>query len=181
MDWRYENAKNWLCLNSGIKLIRIIPQTGYKFENCKCVRVKNGTADALNYALTQAFKKLKIPMDIDVSRDFEKIRRGLIMRRIKRFIVSVLLPLAIAAAFALLFRAIYTSPEGINYLLMWICIGIPFGIHRMCVWLVPTKFDLGTIGIVAVNIISGYHWWFCVDLSGVERHSEDNSRNIIEQ
>lgn len=75
MDWRYENAKNWLCLNSGIKLIRIIPQTGYKFENCKCVRVKNGTADALNYALTQAFKKLKIPMDIDVSRDFEKIRR----------------------------------------------------------------------------------------------------------
>ncbi len=78
------------------------------------------------------------------------------MRRIKRFIVSVLLPLAIAAAFALLFRAVYTSPEGINYLLMWICIGIPFGIHRMCVWLVPTKFDLaGTIGIVAVNIILG--------------------------
>ncbi len=75
MNWRYENAKNWLCLNSGIKLVRIIPQTGYNFENCKCVRVKNGTAEALNYALTQAFKKLKIPMDIDVSRDFEKIRR----------------------------------------------------------------------------------------------------------
>ena len=78
------------------------------------------------------------------------------MKRIKRFAVSVLLPIVIAAAFALLFKAVYMSPEGINYLLMWICIGIPFGIHRMCIWLVPTKFDLaGTIGVVAVNIILG--------------------------
>lgn len=75
--WRYENAKNWLCLNSGIKLIRIIPQTGYKFENCKCVRLKNDSVEALNYTLTQVFKRLKIPMDIDVSRDYEKIRRYL--------------------------------------------------------------------------------------------------------
>lgn len=78
------------------------------------------------------------------------------MRRIKRFLVSVLLPIVIAAAFALLFKTVYTSPKGINYLLMWICIGIPFGIHRMCIWLVPTKFDLaGTIGVMAVNIIVG--------------------------
>jgi len=78
------------------------------------------------------------------------------MTRIKRFAVSVLLPIVIAAAFALLFKAVYMSPEGINYLLMWICIGIPFGIHRMCVWIVPTKFDLaGTIGVMAVNIIVG--------------------------
>ena len=74
-DWRYENAKNWLCLNSGIKLIRIIPQTGYKFENCKCVRLKNSSAEALNYTLAQVFKRLKIPMDIDVLRDYDKIRR----------------------------------------------------------------------------------------------------------
>lgn len=78
------------------------------------------------------------------------------MRRIKRFIVSVFLPITVAVACALLFKAVYTSPEGINYLLMWICIGIPFGIHRMCVWLVPSKFDLaGTIGIIVVNIIIG--------------------------
>ena len=78
------------------------------------------------------------------------------MTRIKRFAVSVLLPIVIAAVFALLFKAVYMSPEGINYLLMWICIGIPFGIHRMCVLIVPTKFDLaGTIGVMAVNIILG--------------------------
>src|SRR5574344_977164 len=78
------------------------------------------------------------------------------MRRIKRFMISVLLPIAIALVAALLFKAVYMKPEGINYLLMLICIGIPFGIHRMCVWLVPTKFDLaGTIGVMAVNIIVG--------------------------
>ena len=78
------------------------------------------------------------------------------MRRIKRFMVSVLLPIVIASVAALLLKAVYMKPEGINYLLMWICIGIPFGIHRMCVWLVPTKFDLaGTIGVMAVNIIVG--------------------------
>lgn len=78
------------------------------------------------------------------------------MTRFRRFSVSVVLPLIIAAACALLFKTVYTSPEGVNYLLMWICIGIPFGIHRMFLWLVPTKFDLaGTIGVVAVNIIVG--------------------------
>ena len=78
------------------------------------------------------------------------------MTRFRRFSVSVVLPLVIAAAFALLFKTVYASPEGINYLLMWICVGIPFGIHRMFLWLVPTKFDLaGTIGVVAVNIIVG--------------------------
>ena len=78
------------------------------------------------------------------------------MRRIKRFMISVLIPIVIASVAALLFKAVYMKPEGINYLLMWICIGIPFGIHRMCIWLVPTKFDLaGTIGVMAVNIIVG--------------------------
>lgn len=78
------------------------------------------------------------------------------MTRFRRLSVSVVLPLIIAAACALLFKTVYASPEGINYPLMWICIGIPFGIHRMFLWLVPTKFDLaGTIGVVAVNIIVG--------------------------
>ena len=69
---------------------------------------------------------------------------------------SVFLPICIAALTVFLFKSVYETPEGINFLLLWICIGLPFGIHRMCVWLVPTKFDLaGTIGVVAVIIIVG--------------------------
>ena len=74
-DWRRENAKNWLCANTNVKMVRIIPQKMKAFASCKCVRVKNGTADALDYAIRQAFKKIKILMDIDIVRDFDEIRR----------------------------------------------------------------------------------------------------------
>lgn len=75
-DWRWENAKNWLCLNSDIKMLRIIPPKMNAFANCKCIKIRYGTAECLNYALTQAFKRLKIQIDVDVSRDYEEIRRN---------------------------------------------------------------------------------------------------------
>jgi len=74
-DWRYENAKNWLCTNSGITMLRIIPPKMKAFTSCKCVRLRGRSAEALTLALTVVFTKLKVPMDINVSRDFEKIRR----------------------------------------------------------------------------------------------------------
>lgn len=78
------------------------------------------------------------------------------MNRLLRFFISVFLPICIATLAAFLFKSVYETPEGINLLLMWICIGLPFGIHRMCVWLVPTKFDLaGTVGIIFLNVLVG--------------------------
>lgn len=74
-DWRRENAKNWLCANTNIKMVRIIPRKMKTFSSCKCVRVKNGTADAVNYAIRQAFKKIKILIDVDIVRDYDEIRR----------------------------------------------------------------------------------------------------------
>ena len=39
---------------------------------------------------------------------------------------------------------------------MWICVGVPFGIHRMLLWLVPLKFVLaGTIGVFVLDVILG--------------------------
>lgn len=73
-DWRYENAKNWLCLKTGVKMVRIIPQRMKKFENCKCVRIRTMMPDALDYAIRQALKKVKAFIDVDVNRDYEEIR-----------------------------------------------------------------------------------------------------------
>lgn len=43
-----------------------------------------------------------------------------------------------------------------EYFYVWLCCGIPFGIRRMFVWLVPHGYDLGgTVGIIAVNFIIG--------------------------
>jgi len=78
------------------------------------------------------------------------------MKRISIFLRKVILPLALAALLLLLFRPVYTEDGAINYLLLWICVGIPFGIHRMFLWLVPHKFDLaGTVGVFALNVIVG--------------------------
>lgn len=75
LEWRCENAKNWLCQKTDTKLVRIIPKGMKAFESCKCVRIRTKTIDALNYAVRQAFKKIKIPMDVDIVRDYDEIRR----------------------------------------------------------------------------------------------------------
>ena len=78
------------------------------------------------------------------------------MRRIGIFLRNVVLPIAVAAILALLFKTIYMADGRVNYLLMWICIGFPFGIRRMFLWLVPHKFDLaGTVGVFVLNILAG--------------------------
>lgn len=78
------------------------------------------------------------------------------MSRIGIFLRSVALPVCVALALAILFRPVYLSEGTPNYLLAWICVGFPFGIRRMFLWLVPHRFDLaGTIGIVALNVIVG--------------------------
>ena len=67
-----------------------------------------------------------------------------------------MLPLVLAAALVFLFRPVYMSEGGINYLLLWICVGLPFGVRRMFLWLVPHRFDLaGTVGVFVLNIIVG--------------------------
>ena len=43
-----------------------------------------------------------------------------------------------------------------DYFLMWICVGLPFGIRRMCLWLVPSGYGIsGSVGIFALNLIIG--------------------------
>ena len=40
--------------------------------------------------------------------------------------------------------------------LVLLCVGVPFGIHRMFLWLVPHKFDLaGTVGVFVLDVIIG--------------------------
>lgn len=78
------------------------------------------------------------------------------MHRIVIFLRSVLLPVLLAGILLLLFKPVYMADGEINYLLLWICVGIPFGIRRMFLWLVPSRFDLaGTVGVFALNILAG--------------------------
>ena len=78
------------------------------------------------------------------------------MGAIKVFLKEVLLPIALAFCLASFLKPIY-MPDGVcDYFLMWLCVGFPFGIRRMCLWLVPFGYGIsGTVGIFALNIIIG--------------------------
>lgn len=46
--------------------------------------------------------------------------------------------------------------EGFDWFLYWIIAGCPFGIRRMCLWLIPKNFGIsGSIGVLALNCIIG--------------------------
>ena len=47
-------------------------------------------------------------------------------------------------------------PQGFDWFLYWIIAGCPFGIRRMCLWLIPKNFGIsGSIGVIALNCIIG--------------------------
>ena len=76
---------------------------------------------------------------------------------LKNFLQKVVLPVVLAVFLFFLFRPVCAEENGtINYVLLWILCGIPFGIRRMFLWLVPRNYDIaGTVGIWAVNFIVG--------------------------
>jgi len=44
----------------------------------------------------------------------------------------------------------------VDYFLLWILVGCPFGIRKMVLWLVPGSFGIaGTVGVFALNFIIG--------------------------
>ena len=68
---------------------------------------------------------------------------------------KLILPLCIAAILAWFFQPVYMNEAGCNWFLLWIIIGIPFGMRRMLL-MVPRGLDLGsTIGITVLWIIIG--------------------------
>jgi len=75
---------------------------------------------------------------------------------IKVFLKEVVLPITLAFCLASFLKPIY-MPDGVcDYFLMWICVGLPFGIRRMCLWLVPSGYGIsGSVGIFALNLIIG--------------------------
>lgn len=78
------------------------------------------------------------------------------VKRSQIFFAQVMLPLMLAAALVFLFRPVYMAEGNINYVLLWICVGLPFGVRRMFLWLFPHRFDLaGTVGVFVLNIIVG--------------------------
>ncbi|MCI9584393.1 MAG: hypothetical protein HFG46_12090 [Clostridium sp.] len=53
------------------------------------------------------------------------------MRKVVILITEVVLPIAVAIVLAAVFRTVYVSEDGCNFLWLWIVVGFPFGITRI--------------------------------------------------
>ena len=60
----------------------------------------------------------------------------------KDFFKRTVLPAVIALFLFFMFKNVFTEDGQTNYFYVWLCCGIPFGIRRMFVWLVPHGYDI---------------------------------------
>ena len=78
----------------------------------------------------------------------------------RRLVMTVVITFLIA----FLLRPLYMNGSECNWLLLWIIVGIPFGMHRMMAIVLPRGYDLGgTIGFFVLGLlISGIVGGVCV-------------------
>lgn len=74
----------------------------------------------------------------------------------KRVLFKVMIPTALIALWMITCYPICNKVEGFDFFLYWILVGCPFGIRKMCVFLVPRNFGIaGSMGVLALNCIVG--------------------------
>lgn len=67
-----------------------------------------------------------------------------------------MLPVAAALILYCVFKFAYMKGGELDYVWLWILCGLPFGLHRMCLWLIPgSGFFRGWIALFALNFIIG--------------------------
>ena len=74
----------------------------------------------------------------------------------KDFFKKVIIPVILIAILFYFGENIFTQNGETNYFYVWLFCGVPFGIRRMFLWLIPVNHDFTTtVEIFAVNIIVG--------------------------
>lgn len=76
--------------------------------------------------------------------------------RMGEFLRKIIVPVGTAMFLTALFYPLCVENGVCDYLKLWILTGIPFGVHRMFVWVIPKGFDIGgTVGILVMNLLIG--------------------------
>lgn len=74
----------------------------------------------------------------------------------KELMKKTILPMLFLIIWSWLAYNFCISIEQEEWWKIWMVVGMPFGIHRMCIWLLPKNFDIGGIvGVWAMNIMLG--------------------------
>lgn len=72
------------------------------------------------------------------------------------FFRKSVIPVVSVALLVCIFKSACMKDGAVGYLWLWILCGLPFGLHRMCLWIVPGGGFLGGgIALFALNFIIG--------------------------
>ena len=75
---------------------------------------------------------------------------------IKAFFIESVLPVAAAMLLYFFFKSACMKDGELDYVLLWILCGLPFGLHRMCLWIIPGGGSFGGgLVLFALNFILG--------------------------
>ena len=75
---------------------------------------------------------------------------------IKALFFKSVLPVTVALILYCIFKSACMKNGELDYVWLWILCGLPFGLHRMCLWIVPGGGSLGGgIALFALNLIIG--------------------------
>lgn len=75
---------------------------------------------------------------------------------IRQFIIKSVLPATIVLLLYFIFKSACMKDGCIDYFLLWLLCGLPFGIHRMFLWIIPGGRSFGGgIAVFALNFLLG--------------------------
>lgn len=75
---------------------------------------------------------------------------------IRQFLIKSVLPAAAAMLLVCIFKSACVKEGVTDYFLLWILCGLPFGLQRMYLWIIPGSRSFGcTIAIFVFNFIIG--------------------------
>ena len=75
---------------------------------------------------------------------------------IRQFLVKSILPMASTLLLVCIFKSACMKNGVPDYVWLWILCGLPFGIHRMCLWIIPSDRSFGGgVATFAFNFIIG--------------------------
>lgn len=74
---------------------------------------------------------------------------------IRDFLTKSILPVAAAGLLVCIFRSACMKDGTLDYVWLWILCGLPFGLHRLCLWIIPGGSLGGSVAASAFGFILG--------------------------
>ena len=74
----------------------------------------------------------------------------------KKALFKIIIPICVLVLWMITCYPVCNKADGFDYFFYWILVGCPYGIRKMCMFLVPKNFGIaGSIGVLAFNGIIG--------------------------